>query len=596
MNGWLKSVGVEAVFDVSFGAELTVISYLEHIKKNNPALSIAQPCPAIVTYLEIYHPELLPFLAPADSPMLHTIRMIREYYPAWKNHKVAVLSPCIAKRREFDETGLGDYNVTFISLKNYFEDKRIELSSFQPRDYDNPPAERAVSFSIPGGLLATAERESPGIGRRTRKIEGTDIIYPYLTELAIALREKNKGLPLLVDCLNCEKGCNGGPGTGNAKSAWDTIELPVLERRQEMERTYMKKSIFGAKLKPSKKKLTTVLYRYWKPGLYSRRYVDHSQLNTTKFPTNAELDAVYHTMQKFSDKDFYDCEACGYGSCYAMAIAIYNKLNKPENCFHYSLSLLVKEKEEINTLTNEMHAQAKRSIDLVEKISTMVGTVNQKVLNQFEAVEHSSLIVNKMVESLTTVSTLSTDKLGNIQGLVENITRGQRSMNETIQAVEEIATAVDGVAEAISIISKIAANTNLLSMNAAIEAAHAGDAGTGFAVVADEIRRLSETTRVNSRNISRILSGIISGITVTSDHAEETNTMINEMSGGIRNFAETMEDLINRFRVLSEETKEITTSLQKLGSISDDVKNSYEDMSQITHNLRQSMSMANQPH
>ncbi|MDR1291311.1 MAG: 4Fe-4S binding protein, partial [Planctomycetaceae bacterium] len=69
-NTWLRSLGVKAVFDVSFGAELTVKSYLEYIKAQNPELVIAQPCPAIVTYIEIYRPELIPYLAPAHSPML----------------------------------------------------------------------------------------------------------------------------------------------------------------------------------------------------------------------------------------------------------------------------------------------------------------------------------------------------------------------------------------------------------------------------------------------------------------------------------------------------------------------------------------------
>jgi len=107
LNGWLKTLGVEAFFDVSLGAELTIISYLDYIKGKNPRTVISQPCPAIVTFIEINHPELLPNLAPADSPILHTIKLIREYYPQYKNHKVAVISPCIAKRREYDETGMG---------------------------------------------------------------------------------------------------------------------------------------------------------------------------------------------------------------------------------------------------------------------------------------------------------------------------------------------------------------------------------------------------------------------------------------------------------------------------------------------------------
>lgn len=97
LNGLLKSWGVEAIFDVSFGAELTVESYLNHIKTNKPKCVIAQPCPAIVSYIQIYRPELIQYLAPADSPMLHTIKLTKEYYPEYRNHKVMIVSPCLAK-------------------------------------------------------------------------------------------------------------------------------------------------------------------------------------------------------------------------------------------------------------------------------------------------------------------------------------------------------------------------------------------------------------------------------------------------------------------------------------------------------------------
>ncbi|MDP3177458.1 MAG: [Fe-Fe] hydrogenase large subunit C-terminal domain-containing protein, partial [Spirochaetaceae bacterium] len=135
-NGWLASLGVQAIFDVAFGAELTVESYLRHIKKYSPRLVIAQPCPAIVTYIELYQPELLPYLAPADSPMLHAIKAARAMRPEYARAKVAVISPCVAKRREFDETGLGDYNVTLERIGKYIEKERVNLRAFAERDFD----------------------------------------------------------------------------------------------------------------------------------------------------------------------------------------------------------------------------------------------------------------------------------------------------------------------------------------------------------------------------------------------------------------------------------------------------------------------------
>ena len=139
-------------------------------------------------------PELIPYLSPADSPMAHTITMIKEFFPEYKDCKVAAISPCYAKRREFDENGLGDYVVTMRTLSGYFEKNGINLSSFQPGDYDNPLAERGVLYSTPGGLLRTAERFVPGIKKITRKIEGYPLVYEYLEHLA---------QELLPDRLHC---------------------------------------------------------------------------------------------------------------------------------------------------------------------------------------------------------------------------------------------------------------------------------------------------------------------------------------------------------------------------------------------------------
>jgi iron only hydrogenase large subunit-like protein len=273
VNGLLKSLGIKAVFDVSFGAELTVKSYINYMKKTKPKTVIAQPCPTLVSYIEMYCPDLIKYLAPADSPMTHAMKMIKRFYPQYANCKIAAISPCLSKRREFDATGIGDYNITFLSIEQYLEANGKRIEHYDPSPYDNPPAERAVLFSSPGGLLRTVERYDPEIARRTRKIEGSEV-YHYLTHLENAIFKGQS--PVLVDCLNCAMGCNGGPGTSNTEKHLDEVEEAVEKRAKETQERYGTSRKSKMSRNAGRRKLEKLLETYWSEDLYKRSYADRS--------------------------------------------------------------------------------------------------------------------------------------------------------------------------------------------------------------------------------------------------------------------------------------------------------------------------------
>jgi len=390
LNSFLKQLGVEANFDVSFGAELTIKSYIEYINEFKPKTVIAQPCPAIVNYIEIYKPELLKYLAPVDSPIIHTIKMIKNYYPQYKNHKVAIISPCIAKKREFSETGLGDYNVAIISVNKFLTENNIDLTTLPETDYDNPPAERAVQFSSPGGLLKTLQRWIPDIDFETRKIEGVHTIYNYLNNLEKTI--ENGKAPLLIDCLSCENGCNQGPLTLTKNQTLDETEFYIKQRVKKIKEKYLNQNENDQN--KSIKKIEETINKYWDKELYTRNYINRWQNNNLKYPIKEQIEEIYNNLLKSSKEDIQNCSSCGYNTCEGMAIAIFNNLNKIDNCHLYrkkisdkSITESNKSKSKIETI---IHTAQDGFIEVnLEKIITNANEAAQRIIKKSDIIGRS---------------------------------------------------------------------------------------------------------------------------------------------------------------------------------------------------------------
>lgn len=591
LNGWLKSIGVEAVFDVSFGAELTTKSYVEHIKENNPKLVISQPCPAIVSWIELYQPDLLAYLAPADSPMAHTIAMIRRYYPKYANHKVAAISPCYAKRREFDENGLGDFNVSMRSLSEHFERNKINLSSFQKTPYENPPAERGVLYSTPGGLLRTAERFVPGISARTRKIEGNPRIYEYLEQLSADMRKGKVPPYQLIDCLNCENGCNCGAGTVNQNMPLDELEGYVEQRMKARAAEW--KTSSKALQKVALKKLDSTINKFWKKGIYNRKYLDRSAAvrSELKVPTEAQIQEIYRMMGKTSRKDIVNCRACGYDGCRDMAIAIFNGVNKPEHCHYYVIG-------QMNTMHDEFEGQLRSSINGVTQQS--VGRIEdtQKSISSLvqvtdimsQNVASSSSAIEEMIGTIHSINGVLEKNFHAVTELEGATEIGKKNITEVMGIVNELERSSKGLTEMSRMIDQIAAQTNLLAMNAAIEAAHAGEAGKGFAVVADEIRKLSE----NSSKQVKAIDVVLKEMTVLVRNATEKATSASNEFENIVNLSTLVKEQESQVRsAVAEQSMGGTLLLETIGQMRDSqyaVSESAERLQEETRQIREAIS------
>jgi len=566
LNTLLRRMGIKAIFDVSFGGELTVKSYLEYMKQKSPKTVVSQPCPAIVTYVELYQPELLPYLAPADSPVLHAMKMVRRYYPQYKNYKFAFISPCIAKRREFDETKIGDYNVVYASIEKYIKDNNINLSSYQPSEYDNPDAERGVGFSSPGGLLMTAIRESHHIHSITRKTEGPHNIYPYLRDLPEAIAKDN--CPKLIDCLNCEKGCNGGTGTTVSKDPLDILDSRIVKRVYKQMNKYNVKSFFG------KRKWDKIVNTYWEPGLYDRAYHNLTATNILRTPTKVELNNVLHSMDKFEEKDMFNCGACGYDSCEDMAFAIFNGLNKPENCMYFKNDIIQQQSEKSQAMNDKLMDEATVILDRISEIGEGFKGLTESINYLFSLVNQASSSVTDIMSSLNSISQTSNERIESTSNIEQSINDSTKEISTLVASVSDISKTAREITESIEFVNEISEKTNLLSMNASIEASHAGQFGKGFAVVASEIRKLAEQTGVYAKNISGSLGVILNKVESATDNTNSTQSLIGKVFNVFMNYTDGARNDSTSIERINSQNESIMRQLSQVTDMTGQIKDS----------------------
>ncbi|HTX74523.1 MAG TPA: methyl-accepting chemotaxis protein, partial [Rectinemataceae bacterium] len=441
-----------------------------------------------------------------------------------------------------------------------------------------PPAERAVLFSSPGGLKETIERELPGAGSKVRRIEGPSTVYPYFLQLPLSLAKSAN--PLVVDCLNCEKGCNGGTGTGSRETPVDILEDAVRKRDARQRRLLSASGLFRA---PSTRRIRASVRRFWKPGIYARSYEDRSSTLALSSPSEAEFSAIYARMRKLLPSDFLDCSACGYDSCKGMAIAIHNGLNKPENCRHYDQLAREESKRTVVEMSIALDEELARSTDLLAQVMNVLPELSTQTSDQSASLEVSMGKIGSLLARLRESSALSARRQAELSSLLSTAGSVQAELSASLQMVFRLKDHMKGVHELVAEINKVATQTNLLSMNAAIEAAHAGASGRGFAVVASEIRNLADQASKSAAQVGKTLALMAKDIEKTAAATENSGTNIRGLFSDLEEDAAGMKEIFDSLAAMAAETDGIGSALENLTGVAANVQESYHRME---HSLR----------
>lgn len=192
---------------------------------------------------------------------------------------------------------------------------------------------------------------------------------------------------------------------------------------------------------------------------------------------------------------------------------------------------------------------------------------------------------------LTAIAELRTQTQSN-QGAMDALTGRARTsesvLRGTLSSIQEIARSAELIAETITVIDDVAAQTNLLAMNAAIEAAHAGTAGRGFGVVADEIRKLAEATGGNSKQISESLKGVLAKVANTEAASLQTAQAMEDLVGGIMAVSKTAETIARSLAVLHDRGEGIQRTFEALGEATQEVLSASGAITAITSTMKAS--------
>ncbi len=203
-----------------------------------------------------------------------------------------------------------------------------------------------------------------------------------------------------------------------------------------------------------------------------------------------------------------------------------------------------------------------------------VKELDEVVRKQADAVENSSAAVNQMVASIHNVASITASKQETTGKLLDNTEKGELVIASTTKAISAIETNIESILGMVSIINNISAQTNLLAMNAAIEAAHAGEAGKGFAVVADEIRILAENAAANAKDIKSEIKTIIDRIKEAVEAGDKSSQSFSEISREVRSVYNAFSEILATTSELSEGGTEILKSVEILNTVSGDVNRS----------------------
>lgn len=232
--------------------------------------------------------------------------------------------------------------------------------------------------------------------------------------------------------------------------------------------------------------------------------------------------------------------------------------------------------EEVKRQTLEQGASVNETAAAIEQLTRNIDALSQQIVSQSEQVRNSKLAIGTLLDVNREIGDATDENAKTSTGLVALVEANQAIVAKMIEEIAHISKSSEHLSEANELIANVSSQTNLLAMNAAIEAAHAGEAGKGFAVVADEIRKLAATSMAQSTSIKTLLNDIhslIEAIVRASNSSSKSYDGINTKIGAINTMVLELQSSMDEQSLGSREILEtISTVKTSCVSVSSNAK------------------------
>jgi len=306
----LRSLGFAFISETAIGAYLVSKEAENYINKNKNKPHIISFCPVVVNFVEKYFPHLTNFLLPIKSPMAAHALYLKEKHGF--DCKVVFIGPCIAKKDESQKDlyeGLIDAVLTFDELKDWFEEKEIDLRKFEESWFDEPCDDIAKYFPLSGGFgkLANFNLDPTSINNITNT--GYESVKQALGFLS---GDKH----VLLDLLFCNMGCINGAGIKN--------DVNFFERQQRVIKYANNKDSFLPLNKPDYSVLGSLYTKFKSVSIKQNKLI-----------TEEQITEILNKTGKYTPEDELNCGACGYNTCREKAIAVIEGIAEIEMCIPY---------------------------------------------------------------------------------------------------------------------------------------------------------------------------------------------------------------------------------------------------------------------